>query len=256
MKIGIIIFDFDDLGGGGSGFLAFLGIIVAVALLLALVAGGFTWLMMGVCWLPVVLEELSWGWVALVAGVLLVVQLWLAYQARDDFGGPIPGSALAVDVVLSVLIAVVFAITEGWEDGWVGYVIGTPFFALLLSIMLYPMASLLTTTTALPSILINWRYAVGSVCGFLIMIGLLLAGQGAVEGICGLLSEDLWEITRLQFTGRWFMLNVTDNAQAMRIGRAAADFVNQLSAGWRFLIFSVVSGLSIWGRIAVMKREL
>lgn len=254
-KRGILIIPFEDIGGDGCGFFTFAAIVIAVALLLAAVAGGFTWLMMGVCWLPVVLEEISWIWVVLIAGVLLAVQMFLAAD-RDDLSGPIPGSALVVDVALSVIIAVAFAITEGWTDGWVGYVIGTPFFALLLSLMLYPLASFLTTTTALPSVFFNWRYAVGSVCGFLIMVGLVLAIQGAIEGVCSLLSEDLWEMTRLQFTGRWFMLDVTDNAQSMRIGRDVAEWLSQLSAGWRFLVFSAVAGLSIWGRIAVASDDL
>ena len=256
MKRRILIIPLEDSGGDGCGFFTFAAIVIAVALLLAAVTGGFTWLMMGVCWLPVVLEEISWIWVALIAGVLMVAQVALASADRDDPCGPIPGSALIVDVALSLILTVVFSIMEGFEDGWLAYVIGIPFLTLVFALMFYPMASLITTVTALPTVFFNWRYALGSVCGFLIMIGLVLALQGAIEGVCSLLSKDLWEMTQLQFTGEWLMLNVTDNAQSMRIGRSAAEWLSQLSAGWRFLVFSAVAGLSIWGRIAVASDDL
>lgn len=255
MKKGIVIIPLED-SGDGCGFFVFAAIVIVVALLLVAVTGGFTWLMMGVCCLTALLEEISWIWGALIAGVLMVVQVVLASAGRDDLSGPILGSALIVDLVMSLILTVVFSIMEGFEDGWLAYVIGIPFLTLIFALMLYPMASLVTTVTALPTVFINWRYALGSVCGFLIMIGLVLALQGALEGVCSVLSEDLWEMTRLQFTGKWLMLNVTDNAQAMRIGQDAAVWLSQMSAGWRFLVFSVVAVLSVWGRIAVASDDL
>ena len=130
MKKGIVIIPFED-SGDGCGFFVFAAIVIVVALLLVAVTGGFTWLMMGVCWLTALLEEISWIWGALIAGVLMVVQVVLASAGRDDLSGPILGSALIVDLVLSLILTVVFSIMEGFEDGWLAYVFGIPFLTLI-----------------------------------------------------------------------------------------------------------------------------
>ena len=252
-----LIIPIDDQRSDGDGVAigVAIGLLVIVPILLLLcVSVCVPWILNSLCSLLYIPDLVSWGREAflIALGVLSIVQIMIAIGAKDM--GAIPGSALALDVVITVLVTVIFFIFGDIADGWVNYVLGIPVFALVFAITLYPLFSFVTTLTALPAVVVNWRYALGSLLGFVGMVSLVLACHALGEMICGLLSQELLEMVQIRFTGEYFMWDLRENVDAMRLGKYLESLLTSMKAGTRFWVFGTIAGVSIAERIAAIQK--
>lgn len=226
-----------------SGFFAVAGIVIGLALLVGMLAGAFPWLVTPLCWLICVLDEVKWGWFAVTVflGLMAITQLIIGKgEKRISLVKLAMVAAFVLGLVLTAAAAIAEAVSVESALEW----LLLPVVATIMGFILFPLVYMLTTATSLVVLPWNVCYTLRGLCSFFSFLGLLMAFQAVGELVCG---KKVLDMVRLEFTGRFLLLNVSDEARAMAFGSSIADGLALMGVEIRLLVFGAIGGLSLWG---------
>lgn len=230
----------------GSGFLAVAGILIGLALLVGAITGAFPWIVTPLFWLVYVAEEVTWGWLAVVAFVALLMASQFFIGRDESQISPVKLAMIAAFLLGLVLLVAATAVDKVFvKSVWEWLLL--PVVAAIMGFMFFPMVYAVTAATALVVLPWSRNYALRGACCFISFVGLLLALQAAGELVCG----KVLDMVRLDFTGRFLLLDVSDNASLMDFGSRVAEVLIQMGAGMRLLLFGGIGALALWGEIAL-----